>query len=402
MSGILQMFGYGGSSSNLPVNTVAPVVSGTAVEGQTLTTTNGTWTSTPAITGYTYQWQRNTSNILSATSSTYVLVNADVGNTVRCVVTATNPLGSASANSNSTGTVLPASYINATTSGATVTTSGNYKTAVFNGSGTYTVNTVGVGSPESNSIEYLVIAGGGSGGDYYYNGSGGGAGGFRANGTNDQVVTAQVYTVTVGAGGNSSNATDSSIGSLIVSTAGGWGAHIYNIPPTSGGSGGGGLANADMPTYPLTLTGAGAAGTAGQGNAGGSGVSARGGLYTGTNNGNGGGGGAGAVGGNGVASLGGSVGTGGNGGAGSASSITGSSVTYAGGGGGAGYVQNSPSVGVGGTGGSGGGGTGGSGAGGPGGGGTAGTANTGGGGGGGYDQPRSGGSGKVVIKWRFQ
>jgi len=103
MSGILMM-SVGNSYGALPVNTVAPVVSGTATVGQTLTTTNGTWLGAPAPT-FTYQWQRGVSNISGATSSTYVLVSADAGNTVRCVVTATNPLGSVSANSNSTATV---------------------------------------------------------------------------------------------------------------------------------------------------------------------------------------------------------------------------------------------------------------------------------------------------------
>lgn len=39
-----------------PVNTVAPVVSGTAQQGQTLSATQGTWS--PAGDSYTYQWQR--------------------------------------------------------------------------------------------------------------------------------------------------------------------------------------------------------------------------------------------------------------------------------------------------------------------------------------------------------
>lgn len=91
--------GSGGPSGSAPVNTVAPVVSGSGVIGQTLTTTNGTWTGIPSPT-YTYQWQRNGSPILGATSSTYLLVYADRGANVRCVVTATNVIGSASANSN--------------------------------------------------------------------------------------------------------------------------------------------------------------------------------------------------------------------------------------------------------------------------------------------------------------
>lgn len=88
-----------------PVNTVAPVVSGSVTVGQTLSTTNGTWTGTPTPT-FTYQWQRVTTNISGATSSTYVTVAADVGNTIRCVVTATNAISAVSANSNSTATIV--------------------------------------------------------------------------------------------------------------------------------------------------------------------------------------------------------------------------------------------------------------------------------------------------------
>lgn len=98
------MASVGNSYSSAPVNTVAPAVTGTATFGQTLSTTNGTWIGAPAPT-FTYQWQRVTTNISGATSSTYVLVAADVGNTIRCVVTATNSVAAVSANSNSTATV---------------------------------------------------------------------------------------------------------------------------------------------------------------------------------------------------------------------------------------------------------------------------------------------------------
>lgn len=106
------MYGYGNSfflttrailaESNaavLPVNTVAPALSGTAQEGQTLTCSTGTWTGTPTIT-YSYQWKRNGSNIGSATNSTYTLVTADVSQSITCEVTATNAVGSANAISN--------------------------------------------------------------------------------------------------------------------------------------------------------------------------------------------------------------------------------------------------------------------------------------------------------------
>lgn len=84
-----------------PTNTVAPAITGTAQEGQTLTCSTGTWTGSPT---YTYQWKRNGNNITSATNSTYTLVTADVGQSIKCTVTATNVLGSANADSN---TVTP-------------------------------------------------------------------------------------------------------------------------------------------------------------------------------------------------------------------------------------------------------------------------------------------------------
>jgi hypothetical protein len=92
---------------NAPVNSVAPALSGTAQEGQTLTCSTGTWSGTPT---YTYQWKRNGSNIGSATNSTYVLVTADVGQSIKCTVTATNALGSSNADSN---TVTPTSSTDA-------------------------------------------------------------------------------------------------------------------------------------------------------------------------------------------------------------------------------------------------------------------------------------------------
>lgn len=82
-----------------PINTVAPVASGYVYAGKSLSVTTGTWTSYTTPT-YTYQWQRNTTNITSATSSTYAIVTADEGQSIRCVVTATNTASGVAANSN--------------------------------------------------------------------------------------------------------------------------------------------------------------------------------------------------------------------------------------------------------------------------------------------------------------
>ncbi len=92
-----------------PANSVVPVVSGSAQQGQVLSTSKGTWSNSP--TSYGYQWQDcNTSgaacaNISGATASSYTLTGADTGQTIRSVVTATNTAGSASATSAQTQTV---------------------------------------------------------------------------------------------------------------------------------------------------------------------------------------------------------------------------------------------------------------------------------------------------------
>ena len=81
-----------------PTNSVAPVISGTAVVGQTLTSTTGTWSGIPTPT-YSYQWKRGITNI-GTNASTYILVSADAGQSITCVVTATNGGGSVNATSN--------------------------------------------------------------------------------------------------------------------------------------------------------------------------------------------------------------------------------------------------------------------------------------------------------------
>jgi surface protein len=80
-----------------PVNTVLPSVTGSAVVGNVLSTTNGTWTGSP--TSYAYQWKRGATNI-GTNANTYTLVNADAGQSITCVVTATNAGGSTPATSN--------------------------------------------------------------------------------------------------------------------------------------------------------------------------------------------------------------------------------------------------------------------------------------------------------------
>src|SRR5262249_49515528 len=81
------------------VNTGWRMVSGQAVQGQTLTGSQGTWTGSPPPT-LTNEWDRcdisgnNCVAIGGQAGLSYVLVLADVGSTIRFKVTGTNLAGS--------------------------------------------------------------------------------------------------------------------------------------------------------------------------------------------------------------------------------------------------------------------------------------------------------------------
>lgn len=103
------------TASQAPTSTSDPRVSGSPVEGQTLTSTSGGWSGTSPIT-FAYQWVRcgtdggaadgsNCAFISGATGSSYKLASSDVGRRMRVRVTATNSAGSKTAASNATSTV---------------------------------------------------------------------------------------------------------------------------------------------------------------------------------------------------------------------------------------------------------------------------------------------------------
>ena len=112
-----------------PAIITAPVVSGTATVGQTLSCSTGSWANAP--TSYAYQWRRNGVAISGATTSTYLLDPADGLKMVDCVVTATNASGNGISASNAlsilsappvntslpviTGTVLVGQTVSCTT-----------------------------------------------------------------------------------------------------------------------------------------------------------------------------------------------------------------------------------------------------------------------------------------------
>ena len=281
----------------------------------------------------------------------------------------------------------------------TVTTSGSDTIITFTGDGTFTPTS-------AFNVEYLVVAGGGGGGGAYQSpgGAGGGGGGYKTNvGGTALGVTAQSYSINVGAGGSAGvadtpigasyiqagNGGDSSIvptsGTSIISTGGGSGGVYNNVAGGNGGSGGGGSYGSTVGT-----------GISGQGYAGGAGS-------TGTSQNAGSGGGAGGLGNNGsgtnnVISAVGGIGI-------SSTIFDGTTDWYSGGGGaGQGYNGNTANSSIRAVGGSGVGGSGGRNVS-PDRYGLNGTSNTGGGGGGGgsggftESNGGAGGSGIVIIKF---
>jgi hypothetical protein len=308
-------------------------------------------------------------------------------------------------------------YVTAT--GGTITCSGDYRIHTFTGPGAFCVSCAG-NPAGSVSVDYLVVAGGGAGGSAApgNTAAGGGAGGFRESpgtasgsytvsplGVSPAValpVSVQPYTITVGGGGTGSPSDSSKGGSGTVSTfstitsaGGGGGGSNANRPGSDGGSGGGGSGgDFNQPAGDGNIPSV----SPPQGSPGGNSAPSPGSPPDG-----GAGGGGGAI----EAGVDGGVpgATSGRGGAGTTTSISASSLAYAGGGGGGSYPTT--------TGGAaspcGTGGAGGNPAQGPQPCSVAGTVNRGGGGGGAGGDPAgptgigaNGGSGIVIIRYKFQ
>jgi hypothetical protein len=94
------------AKAKLPVNSVAPAITGTATEGETLSLSNGTWSNTPDA--YAYIWKRDGVVIPGASAATYDLTVDDVDAVITASVKATNLGVSAVANSNATAAVAAA------------------------------------------------------------------------------------------------------------------------------------------------------------------------------------------------------------------------------------------------------------------------------------------------------
>lgn len=114
------------SSAKAPVSTGSPAISGTATVGNGLSASTGTWTG--GARSFAYQWQRcdagggSCAAIADATARAYGVQTADVGTTLRVVVTATNLSGSTSAPSAPTAAVSSGATTSTTSTTTTTTT----------------------------------------------------------------------------------------------------------------------------------------------------------------------------------------------------------------------------------------------------------------------------------------
>jgi large repetitive protein len=123
-----------------PVDTVAPGISGTAQQGDTLSVSEGSWSNNPAK--YTYAWEdcaspeTSCSAISGASSSGYTLQAADVGKYLSVIVTASNTGGAGAVTTASVGPVLPPPPANTEAPAITGTTEEGDTVSVSNGSWT--------------------------------------------------------------------------------------------------------------------------------------------------------------------------------------------------------------------------------------------------------------------------
>jgi hypothetical protein len=107
-------------AAGAPRNTAPPTITGTPQVGQSLRASNGSWAGAQPQT-FSYRWRRcdasggTCADISGATASTYALVSADEGKTLRVRVSARNTRGSSSSTSVPTAVVARAEAPSGTT-----------------------------------------------------------------------------------------------------------------------------------------------------------------------------------------------------------------------------------------------------------------------------------------------
>lgn len=146
--------------SNPPRSRRRPTISGTALQGRTLSANRGSWTGQGPI-GYAYRWLRcdpaggSCAAISGAANRTYAVTAADVGHRLRVTVVASNGAGSTEATSSATSTV--GSGAPANTSLPSISGTARDGTLLTAGTGRWT------GNPRSYGYQWLRCDSNGSG-----------------------------------------------------------------------------------------------------------------------------------------------------------------------------------------------------------------------------------------------
>lgn len=157
-----------GSGGTL-TNSVLPVISGTAVTGQTLTSSTGTWSAAPD--SYTYQWKRAGSAISGETAATHVLVVSDEGQAITCTVTAikatyTSGVATTASVTPTSGAAVVTDAFTRADSGTIGTTETGGLTWATSGTGTWDIvsNKLRCTSPNTTTGSQCVVDVSGAGG----------------------------------------------------------------------------------------------------------------------------------------------------------------------------------------------------------------------------------------------
>ena len=198
---------------------------------------------------------RNSSNIEGSAADGVININRESKTMV--YVDATQ--GWVAVNDNADGVINP-EYVAAT--GGSVVTSGDFKIHAFTSPGTFCVSSAGNGAGSNKLSNLLVVAGGGGGG-FSDIGGAGGAGGLRNIAC--VPIAASPYPITVGGGGASKAATGSvpcfgpggtgsnSVAISYTGAGGGYGAGgPWGVNPGGPGGSGGGAGDSPSPDPPST------------------------------------------------------------------------------------------------------------------------------------------------------
>jgi hypothetical protein len=162
--------GAGGSGvviirfATVPVNSVAPSISGTLQVGDVLSAATGTWSGAPS--SYSYQWKRASTaggsytNVASASSSTYTLTDDDIGDYFKVEVNASNVNGGGTpVLSSSVGPVTDMPSNPTPTLSSTTSTNDGFTFSIANYSATYTYSFVTTSGSASQTSGLVTVTG---------------------------------------------------------------------------------------------------------------------------------------------------------------------------------------------------------------------------------------------------